>query len=111
MPIKPENAARYPRDWKAISLKIRRRAGNRCEGSPAYSNCRAENGKIHPVTGSRVVLTVGHLNHLPEDCRGENLMAWCQRCHLTYDAKHHAETAHQTRRAKMACGDLFEDSP
>lgn len=63
-----------------------RGAGNRCEGSPAYPDCRAENGKPHPVTGSRVVLTVAHLNHRPEDCDPENLRAWCQRCHNTYDA-------------------------
>ena len=107
MPIKPENRARYPKDWKAISLRIRERAGNRCEGSPAYPDCREENGKPHSATGSNVVLTVGHLNHLPEDCRDENLKAWCQRCHLTYDAKHHAKSAWLTRRAKMACGELF----
>lgn len=108
MPIRAENRDRYPDDWKEISLSIRERAGNRCEGSPAYPDCRAENGEPHPETGSRVVLTVGHLNHQPEDCDPENLRAWCQRCHLTYDAKHHAENARQTRRARMACGDLFE---
>jgi len=86
MPIRPENRARYPRDWKAISLRIRARAEGRCEGSPAFPDCRAENGKAHPVTGSIVVLTVAHLNHQPEDCDDENLRAWCQRCHNTYDA-------------------------
>ncbi|MBK8752309.1 MAG: hypothetical protein IPL99_11990 [Candidatus Competibacteraceae bacterium] len=30
-----------------------------------------------------------------------------QRCHLAYDAKHHAQTAYQTRRAGKAKGDLF----
>lgn len=34
----------------------------------------------------KVVLTVAHLNHVPEDCRPENLKHWCQRCHNTYDA-------------------------
>jgi hypothetical protein len=32
------------------------------------------------------VLTVAHLNHDPQDCRDENLKAFCQRCHLRYDA-------------------------
>jgi hypothetical protein len=86
MPIRPENRSRYPKDWKAISLRIRARAEGRCEGSPAFPDCRAENGKAHPVTGSIVVLTVAHLNHQPEDCDDENLRAWCQRCHNTYDA-------------------------
>lgn len=80
MPIKPENRARYPKDWKAISKRIRfERAGGRCEW------CGAVNYQPHPVTGSKVILTVAHLNHTPEDCRDENLAALCQRCHLTYD--------------------------
>jgi hypothetical protein len=40
----------------------------------------------------KVVLTIAHLNHTPEDCRPENLRALCQRCHNQYDAKHRAET-------------------
>lgn len=88
MPIRPENRARYPRNWKAITAEIRERAGNRCEGSPAYPDCRAENGEPHPVTGSTVVLTVAHLDHQPENCDPSNLRAWCQKCHNTYDAPH-----------------------
>lgn len=30
MPIKPENKARYPADWKAIRARILERAGDRC---------------------------------------------------------------------------------
>jgi len=86
MPIRPENRKRYPADWPAISARVRADAGNRCEGSPAYPDCRAENGKPHTVTGSKVVLTVAHLDHQPENCSRENLRAWCQRCHNTYDA-------------------------
>jgi hypothetical protein len=38
MPIRPENVARYPADWSAISASIRERAGHRCEecGVPNY---------------------------------------------------------------------------
>ena len=86
MPIRKENRDRYPSDWTRISLEKRSAAGNKCEGSPAYPLCRAENGQPHPVTGSRVVLTVAHLDHQPENCAPENLRAWCQRCHNTYDA-------------------------
>lgn len=108
MPIKPENRARYPADWPAISRRIRDRAGNVCEGSPGiYPDCRAENGKPHPVTGSKVVLTCAHLDHEPENCADANLRAMCQRCHLTYDAKHHARNAQATRRKHLADGDLF----
>ena len=108
MPIRPEDRARYPADWTRISLRIRARAGWRCEGSPAYPECRAENGHPHPVTGSRVVLTVAHLDHQPENCADENLKAMCQRCHLKYDAAHHAANAATRRRARKALGDLFE---
>jgi hypothetical protein len=31
MPIKPENKAKYPKHWPAISASIRKRAGHRCE--------------------------------------------------------------------------------
>jgi 5-methylcytosine-specific restriction endonuclease McrA len=92
MPIRPENRERYPKDWKAISLAVRKRAGHRCE------QCDAENGQPHPVTGSRVVLTVAHLDHMPENCADDNLKAWCQLCHNTYDAAHRAEN----RRARKA---------
>lgn len=81
MPIRPENKSRYPKDWKQISLQVRVAAGNRCEV------CGAENGHPHPETGSKVVLTVAHLNHQPEDCSRENLQALCQRCHNSLDAE------------------------
>lgn len=83
MPIK--DPSRYPANWKSIRAKVLDRAGGRCEGSPAYPDCRAENYQPHPVTGSRVVLTTAHLDHMPENCNLENLRAWCQRCHLRYD--------------------------
>ncbi len=109
MPIKPENRSRYPKNWKAIAAAIRDRARDRCEGSPAYPDCRAENGQPHPVTGSRVVLTVAHLDHTPENCAHSNLRAMCQRCHLTYDAEHHKFTAYTTRKAKRARWRCFNE--
>lgn len=72
MPIKPENKNRYPKDWKEISKHIRfNRANNKCEF------CGAENYQPHPITKSKVVLTVAHLNHIPEDCSYDNLKALC----------------------------------
>lgn len=107
MPIKPENLKRYPPNWKAIVEQVRERSGNRCEGSPDFQDCRAENGHHHPVTGSLVVLTVGHLDHTPEHCDMDNLKHWCQRCHLNYDKEHHQQNAYQSRRAGKAVSDLF----
>lgn len=41
MPIKPENKAHYPKDWKSISDAARKNAGHRCEwegcGARQYS--------------------------------------------------------------------------
>lgn len=101
MPIKPENRRRYPSDWKTISLAIKERAGWRCEGSPAYPDCRAKHGEPHPITGSKVVLTTGHLDHTPEHCQPENLKSWCQRCHNTYDLAHRIRNARITRTDEL----------
>lgn len=97
MPISPENAARYPTDWKAISQRIKQRARWRCEGIPGVP-CGAWNSEPHPETGSMVVLTVAHLDHQPENCADENLRALCQRCHNRYDVTHRRRNAAQTRR-------------
>lgn len=101
MPLRPGQRERYPQNWKEIRLAIIKRARNRCEGSPKYPRCRARNGRPHPVTGSRVVLTIGHLDHTPENCEDDNLRAWCQRCHNTYDAPHRAANAQATRLARL----------
>jgi 5-methylcytosine-specific restriction endonuclease McrA len=103
MPIRPENRARYPENWSTeVRPAIIKRAKDQCEGSPKYPHCRARNGKPHPVTGSLVVLTIAHLDHTPENCEPSNLRAWCQRCHLSYDAEHHAATR-RARKAQNAC--------
>lgn len=137
MPIRPSERARYPREWKTISKRIRERAEQRCQctgecGDHPHALCNAPNGKliirdvddparytIHAVCGGcaggdpecaraiRVVLTVAHLDHTPEHCDESNLLAMCQRCHLRYDNAHHVATARQTRHARKADRDLF----
>lgn len=90
--VMPIDYSKYHPKWKLISKFIRfYRAKNKCEGSPKYPNCRAENYMPHPVTMSKVVLTVAHLDHDINNNSFFNLKAMCNRCHLTYDAKHHAE--------------------
>jgi hypothetical protein len=98
----PCDYSRYPANWKEIRAAILDRAGGACEGSPRYPECRAENGKPHPATGSRVVLTIAHLDHDPSHGDPERLRAWCQRCHLTYDAAHHAANAAATRAKRKS---------
>lgn len=84
MPISKENKSLYPKDWKEISRRIRfDRADNKCEF------CGAINYEPHPITKSKVILTVAHLNHNPQDCSEGNLKALCQKCHLNYDKKFH----------------------
>lgn len=91
MPIRREERARYPADWARISREIRHhRARWACEGIPGGERCYAVHGEAHPVTGAKVVLTVAHLDHQPENCAPENLRALCQRCHNRYDAAHRA---------------------
>jgi 5-methylcytosine-specific restriction endonuclease McrA len=60
--------------------------------------------------GVKIVLTIAHLDHVPEHCDDDNLKALCQRCHLAYDAEHHAANARKTRRARKAIGDLFPEA-
>lgn len=82
----PIDYKKYHPKWKLISRLIRfRRAQNKCEW------CCAENGQPHPVTGSKVVLTVAHIDRDKENNRFENLAALCQKCHLGHDAKQHAD--------------------
>ncbi len=79
MPIKSENKKRYPKNWKEIRSKVLARAAF-CEW------CGAKNYHPHPITKSKVVLTIAHLDHTPENCDPSNLRALCQKCHNTYDA-------------------------
>ncbi len=91
----PIDRRAYPVNWAEISLRIRQRAGNRCEW------CGAENHQPHPLTGAYVVLTVAHVeNEDPMDCRDENLAALCQRCHNRHDGPMRARHAAATRREK-----------
>jgi 5-methylcytosine-specific restriction endonuclease McrA len=100
MPIRPENKDRYPKDWKQISLRIRERAGQKCE------DCGVENYSIRD--GSKIVLTVAHLDHTPENCADENLKAWCQRCHNRYDAPMRRAGIKQRKREALGIADLLE---
>ncbi|MBX3588752.1 MAG: hypothetical protein KF796_19140 [Ramlibacter sp.] len=121
MPIKPENRHRYPANWPEIVDQVRERSGDRCEGSPAFPDCRRPNGwLLNKTTGEltndgslaeawqladgdkvvRIVLTTAHLDHVPEHCDLTNLRHWCQRCHLAYDQEHHLQTAYMARKAR-----------
>ena len=80
----PIDKKRYHKKWSLISRLIRfQRAGNRCEW------CGAVNYAPHPVTGSKVILSVAHLDRDRRHNQFANLAALCQRCHLNYDRRAH----------------------
>lgn len=93
MPIRKENVARYPKDWKEISARIRFiRAEGRCEcvgecGLDHAGRCDARHGHPHPrTTAKSVTLTTAHLSDPIEDCSDANLKAMCEQCHNKMDA-------------------------
>lgn len=133
MPIRPENRDRYPANWPDVRQRILQRAQHRCE----HDGCKAVHRALGywlderwvplpralrdagvdgpctiasdrgPLKIIRIVLTIAHLDHTPENCAPDNLRAWCQRHHLAYDAKHHAATAYRTRHASANTPELF----
>lgn len=76
----------------------------------------AETGEEVPDTGEdtvgwgnpvKVVLTVAHLDHMPENCDPQNLRAWCQRCHNRYDAPMRRAGIKARQKAACADADMF----
>ena len=102
----------YPPNWEALVAEVRVRSGHGCEGSPAYPDCRIPHGAPSLISGKPVVLTTAHLCQDSTCADLAHLRAWCQRCHLTYDAAQHRATAARTRRAQLeAAGQLVLFSP
>lgn len=60
-----------------------------------------------PLRIVRIVLTVAHLDHQPENCADDNLRAWCQRCHNRYDAAERRRGRAERARLQAAVADLF----
>lgn len=137
MPIRPENKDRYPKNWKCeVVPRIRERSGNRCEctgqcgqqhGPDVGGRCIRRNGEIGWWTDDvvpclqpyrplfdggkkiiKIVLTVMHLNHQPEDCSDENLLHACQGCHNRYDAPMRRKGIQERARQSRAAADLFQ---
>ncbi len=95
----PVDWRKYPDDWDEIATGVKERSGWKCE--ICGMQCRKPG---EPFDTHRRTLTVMHLNHDESDCRPENLKAACPKCHLRYDAGHHAETRIQrgTDQMRMA---------
>lgn len=92
----PIDYKEYHPKWKLISLFIRKyRANNKCEW------CGAKNGEPHPITGSKVILTVAHLDQDKSNNRFHNLAALCQRDHLNHDRNQHVRNRKYGRNHKL----------
>ena len=111
MPIRPEEKVKYPKNWAAISDRIRfERAEGRCEFlTDDGERCTAQHGHRHPFTGAIVCLTVAHLNHDPADCSEENLRAGCQLHHNRWDAAYRLKNRRRRRRLQKKTLELFPD--
>lgn len=76
MRLKDERDEHLPQNWDEIATDIKNQAGWRCE------HC----GHPHDIAAG-YTLTVHHLDMNPANCNYENLVALCQRCHLSIQAK------------------------
>ena len=77
MPIKAEKKDLYPWNWAAIAREVKDAAGWKCE------LC----GQKHDPATPGCTLTVHHRDRNPENNTPYNLVAACQRCHLSMEAK------------------------
>lgn len=67
----------YPPDWNEIAQAVKDEAGWKCE------HCHHPH---EPETGH--TLTVHHLNGDKANCSRQNLVALCQKCHLSLQVKY-----------------------
>lgn len=116
MPIRAENRARYPKNWREIRDAIVARAEFRCEcegecglhrTNPGPRRCTERHGEYAKWAKGPIVLTVAHLDHTPENCDPSNLKAMCQRCHLRYDVPHHAKSRRENHERDTGQGNLL----
>ena len=112
----PVDWARYPVNWNDIALAIKEAADWRCRdcgmqcrrpGEPFDTHRRTMS--VHHIGVDRADGTPGDM-HDKQDCRTENLIALCARCHLARDLPSHMQNAARTRRAKrIAAGQVEFD--
>jgi 5-methylcytosine-specific restriction endonuclease McrA len=76
----PMDRSKYPPEWNGIAKQIKEQAEWQCEQCGLKCRRPGEQFDTHKRT-----LTVAHINHVEMDCRPENLVALCPRCHLAYD--------------------------
>lgn len=103
----PMQRERYPDDWDAIALAIKTEANWKCQECGRQCrktgesltefidrvvpkvHCKFSYDLLQEISDKpgRFVLTVAHLDHIPENCDRANLKALCSVCHCRYDLK------------------------
>ena len=82
----------YPDDWREIADRVKAAAGQRCvrclhpaerPGAPVPCDAKCQ----HPRNEKQRMLTVHHLDGDKTNCRWWNLLALCQVCHLSVQAR------------------------
>lgn len=83
----------YPATWSEIAERVKLEAGNRCircghpRGDVIGTRMPCTEHCTHDDDGKHRILTVHHLDGDKSNCRWWNLLALCQVCHLTIQAK------------------------
>lgn len=112
----------YPDDWEDLSRRVREKAGQRCEwcgvangalGARDSAGMWWSHDQIESVSDAhlerwfggvpkitKVVLTVHHIDADKANSDRSNLVALCQRCHLSADRPLHMANAAATRARK-----------
>jgi 5-methylcytosine-specific restriction endonuclease McrA len=94
----PMDRKRYPANWEAIALCVKRDVGWKCQ--KCNTQCLAPSDSTTELSKSdraKLTLTVHHLDLTPENNDPSNLIALCSGCHLQM---------HQHRRGNVTPGQL-----
>lgn len=103
----PVDKTRYPSNWKEIALAVKVAADWRCQDCGMQCRRPDEPFDTHKRTMSVHHLGAPHADGTPGsmhdkmDCRTENLLALCSKCHLSRDLPGHIINAAATRRRKV----------
>lgn len=129
----PMDKTRYPDSWDHIARCIKDRDGWTCQACGVQHNTYIVRLRTNPkvyryitkqqaedeyaIYATRIVMTVHHIGiDYPDgtpgdpddkmDCRPENLITLCPRCHLLADQDGHLKHAAETRARKRREGQL-----
>jgi len=69
--MKAEKLLQYPPGWPELAAKVKDFRGGKCEV------CKTRGKSKH-------VLTVHHIDYKPDNCKEENLIVLCSKCHLKW---------------------------